>query len=157
VPEEWDGYWFLPDGPVFFQVEDPARGVLLVAGIERHHRNNETPGAPAPLLKLATQKVYLRNSGEWIFASLQPPNSTDTKFIFFRLKKQDKMILAWAPNTEKFAELVRRGELPGSIDDKGNVTLGSLRPTHYQKITSGEYGVLFNWDNPLVFFRLIGP
>jgi hypothetical protein len=50
--------------------------------------------------------------------------------------------------------MVQNGVLPGTVDENGDITLGELSADHIKVITSETRGVLFNWDDPIVFIRL---
>jgi hypothetical protein len=48
---------------------------------------------------------------------------------------------------------VKDGVFPGKIDGD-DVILDELKPQHLKIITSGERGVLFEWDKPAVFVKV---
>jgi hypothetical protein len=56
------------------------------------------------------------------------------------------------PDPEKFKTLVEEGKLPGRIK-KDSIVLGGLNSEQLKLITSGRTGVLFEWDEPVIFMR----
>ena len=79
-------------------------------------------------------------------------------YFWARVKQGTDSIIAWLPDYKKFKALVEEGTLPGEVDSEhsygGAVMLGDLKPEHYQAIVSGEHGVLFDWEDPIVLFRM---
>ena len=51
-----------------------------------------------------------------------------------------------------FARLVKNGTVPGKIDGD-DVILDELTSQHLKRIMSGDQGVLFAWDEPIVFVK----
>ncbi len=142
---DWEGVWFNGDGDTFkVKVDDPVRGVLQLASIEQ--KNNE--------LRLKTYTIYLRDSGDWCFASFKDEDTTGkTLYNWGRIARNGRQIICWAPDKDKFKALVSSGKLPGKID-KEDVTLGDLDSRRMELITSGSNGVLFRWDDPMVLTKL---
>ncbi len=152
---EWEGTWINSKGEAFqVKVKDPANGVLQTVGIEEKENK--------PTLK--EYKIHLRESGKWCFASIKLDEFTgekitdekfkDKEFYFWaRISKEDRQVIFWAPDADKFKELVKNGNLPGKIE--GNETyLGDLEPKHMELITSSSNGVLLDWENPAVFTKM---
>jgi hypothetical protein len=48
--------------------------------------------------------------------------------------------------------LVEEGKLPGKIKED-SIVLGGLNSEQLKLITSGRTGVLFEWDEPVIFMR----
>jgi len=134
-PEEWEQTWVHTDGAITLEVLDGEKGLLRVAWIEEE--------------QLKSGDIYLHSSGDWFFASFKE----DQAYLWFRIVKEENQILFWIPSFEKFKSLVEEGVLPGEIKNS-NVLLGELGPQHLDIIKSEEHGVLFHWDEPLVFSRV---
>ena len=49
--------------------------------------------------------------------------------------------------------MVEEEVLPGKAEER-SVVLGELGPEHLEIITSEEYGVLFDWDDPMLLWRV---
>jgi hypothetical protein len=48
--------------------------------------------------------------------------------------------------------LIKDGVLPGKVE-RNDVWLEELKPEHLKLITSGEKGILFQWDQPTIFVK----
>jgi len=148
-PEEWEGTWTsseMNNDSIFrIKVIDEKKGLLQFIGIEENEDK----------IELSVSKFYVRESGDWQFFTLDEEDKNKSKhYNWGRIEKDDKQLIIWLPDVSKFADLVGQKILPGNIDGKGNVILGKLAPEHYKLITSGEKGVLMDWDDPLIFFCL---
>jgi hypothetical protein len=103
---------------------------------------------------MKTAEVELRESGEWLFASTKAEDKDQTKgYTWGRIKNEDRQIILWLPDDKIFKRLVKDGVFPGKIDGD-DVLLEELKPQHLKIITSGERGVLFEWDKPAVFVKV---
>ena len=148
-PEEWNGTWTgseMSSGSISrIKVIDEKNGILQVAVIEDDKDK----------LELSVMKIHVRESGGWQFYTLDEEDEDDSKlYNWGRIEKDDKQIIVWQPDVSKFDDLVEQKILPGDIDEKGNVILGKLTTEHYKLITSGEKGVLLDWEEPFAYFRL---
>ncbi len=143
--EDWEGTWFNPDGSSStIKVLDGENGILEIAWIEDSDNT----------LKLESYEVYLRDSGQWILGSMKVKDNSDKDSYFWgRIEKEERQIIFWRPDLDKFENLVKEGKLPGKINAY-NVILGDLKPEHLEIITSEDSGVLFCWDKPLVLMKL---
>jgi hypothetical protein len=148
--EAWEGTWVNRGGAMTIMVEDAGQGALQAAWVE------ENDG----VLKLHSFHVMLRQSGDWIFCNLREPDeqdeqeNTEERYLWGRIKNQDGQILFWLPEVDKVKALVEQGVLPGTVDEEGDVLLSPLTPEQLQVITSGEHGVLLDWEEPIVLLRL---
>jgi hypothetical protein len=156
--EEWNGTWLDDDDePVLFRVVDSANGILKMSGIE------ESDGTR----RWVHSYVYLRTvpgHEGWIFASYQdkPADHEPPGYLWARVKRQGEFLLVWLPDSTKFEELVEEGALPGEVirgEESGNVahiTLDEFDEEHLALIASEERGVLFDWDDPRIWWRSKG-
>ena len=141
---EWEGVWLGPDGAVNIKVVDSDQAVLSIAWLE-----DDEQGKPA--MKMAA--VELRESGSWLFASTSEENKGHSRgYLWARIEKEDRKIIVWEPDGKLFAQLVNNGVIPGRLD-KDDVILDEIEPQYLKMITSGELGVPFSWDKPIVFVR----
>ena len=142
--EEWEGEWIHEDGLAIIRVADEGEGTLLISGVEEKD----------DALRLETLKVTFRRSGEWIFASMRDESASkkENEYVWGRVRKVDDLILVWLPDADKFKRLIEEGILPGETDD--GVLLTDLKKAHYEIITSGAQGVLFEWDEPMILRRV---
>jgi hypothetical protein len=151
-PADWEGLWRMyPGGDVGFvmiQTLDPLGGVLRVTELD-------TDVGAEPEVRTA----YLRESGGWMLASYQDDSTSDTGLGWMRVENTGDAIVLWFPDRDRFAELVRRGRLPGTVTENSNsgsvrVRLTELGPEHLELITSGTEGVLFDWEEPGMLIRI---
>ena len=69
------------------------------------------------------------------------------------LKKDGGQIIVWTPDPGQFRKLVQTGDLRGKVE-KYDIILEKLTPDDLKGILSGNKGVCFEWQNPVVFFRI---
>ena len=145
-PEEWDGMWLLSDDDlVIFNVVSPDDGLIKASFLER--------GESVPVLKHST--IYIREADGWVFISMARESEGTPDVVGYswgRLKKYGNTLIVWMPDHDKFEHLVDEGMLPGDTRST-DVHLGVLESSHYALITSEGRGVLFDWDNPIIFRR----
>lgn len=140
--ETWEGTWTNGENFLTINVLDEKNGLFQIAWIE----DDQNP------IKLESCKVHLLESGDWVFGSIQDKDNPK-RYIWGRIKKNERQIVVWLPDPEKFKTLVGEGRLPGKIGDN-EVVLGNLTSKHLKLITSEMEGVLFEWDEPIIFRRL---
>jgi len=146
MADKLEGIWaYHGPGAVTVRVADAENGILEIAWVE--------PGMDG--LELRSAEVHLREANGWTFASVTGEDAPeDLKHMWGRIEgKRDRMIIVWAPDVDKFKELVKEGELPGEVDEGGDVVLGELEDEHYDIITD-EDSVVLDWEDPLVFIRV---
>lgn len=137
--DDWQGTWVHKDGAITIEVVDAEKGLLQAALIED--------------MKLKSFSVHIQTSGDWMFGSTkQAPD--DKRFVWGRVKREENQLIIWSPSVSKFKTMVQDGVLPGVVQDGGNVTLGELTTNHINLIASEANGVVFDWDEPVVFTRL---
>jgi len=143
--DDWEGLWCNSEGDSFkIKVGDPANGILQVAGIEE--TNNE--------FELKKYTICLRESGTWTFANCRNEDEKEREiYVWAKISRDKRQIIFWAPDTDKFKELVNKKQLPGKIE-KENVVLGELDSKQMEFITSGSNGVLLNWEKPMVLTKV---
>ena len=143
--KDWEGNWATTDGTMKLKVVDADKGMLKVFWIEDDDKGNPT---------MKTADVELRESGDWLFANVKDEDKGQIRgYVWGRIKNENRQIILWAPDDNRFKELVKAGVLPGKIDND-DVLLDELKPQHLKTITSGERGVLFEWDKPNVFVKV---
>lgn len=148
-PEEWDGEWYHPEGTVTLNVLDPQGGVLEAGMVQK---DPDSGGR----LKMRSLRVLVTKSGDWMFCNFRQENDPKKPYLWGRIRIEPKRLLLWFPHPARFAHLVKKGVLPGQVDEKGNVELGPLSGDHLKIITQESEGTLFLWDSPLVLFRRSG-
>lgn len=142
---KWEGTWVHPEGSLTVAVTEGANGLLTVGWVEKQGRDK---------LELVSVDVSLRESGEWTFASIKLKELSDQdRYLWGRIRREDRMIIIWWPSLEEFRELVNAGRLPGTTSER-DVVLGDLTSQHYGLITGETNRALFRWDEPLVLFKL---
>lgn len=151
IAKDWEGEWVTTDGSVKLTVIDADKGLLKAYWLD------DEKGKPM----MQSADIELRESGEWMFASI---NEKDTRtdgdkrvskgYLWARVKNKDRQIIIWTPDDKAFTRLVTSGVFPGKINDGGSVILDELKPQHLKIITSGERGVLFEWDQPTVLMKV---
>ena len=147
---EWEGTWINGKGEaVQVKVKDPANGILQAACIEEKENK----------LALKEYTIHLRESGKWCFASFRMDEFTGEngkeKELYFwaRIATNERQVIFWSPDADKFKELVKKGQLPGKVNEN-ETYLGALEPKHMELITSSSNGVLLDWENPAVFTKM---
>jgi hypothetical protein len=139
---EWGGTWIHKDHAITIKVLDEQKGLLQVAWVE------EKEGG----LKFESHQVAIRESGEWIFGNVQ--GSRDVASHYWALvKKGAGQIVAWTPDSEQFRKLVQTGDLRGKAE-RYDIVVEKLTPDDLKGILSGKKGICFEWQNPVVFFRI---
>lgn len=144
LPEEaWAGTWIHKDGAVTVRVVNPAQGLLEVGWVE------ESGG------RLATESytVQLRRSAGWTFGNLEAEEAGH--YLWARVKKEGNQVIVWRPDPGQFKRLVEEGRLPGRVTGDDDVVLQPLTAEQVELLTSGREGVLLEWDDPVVFTRLV--
>ena len=139
--DEWEGTWIADDGDaILVTVIDGTNGILKVDWVEK---NNEDT------VERTTAALYLRNSGDWTFASVLEDDDDKEPYIWGRIIRTKRQAVLWTPDTKQFKALVEEGVLPGEIDGD-SVLLGTLSSNHMEWIMSESNAYLFEWDDPLV-------
>ena len=142
--EKWDGTWINNDGSIVVKVTDPEKGRLIAAVIES--KDND--------LKLEKYDIELRGTNNFIFINIKAKDKYGKEFfVWGKIKKKEREIIMWGPDIDKFRKLVTTKKLPGEIKDK-NVYLNTLNNEHIKFITSEKNALLFDVNNPGIFFRL---
>jgi hypothetical protein len=140
---EWGGTWIHMSQSVTIKVSDEQKGLLQVAWVEEKEWGS---------LKIESYQVAIRESGEWIFGNVKEKEES-LHYYWALVKKDVGQIIVWAPDPAQFRELVQTGVLRGKVE-KRDIILDKLTPDDLKVILSGDKGVCFDWQNPLVFFRL---
>jgi hypothetical protein len=140
--DEWSGTWIHENHSITIKVLDEQKGLLQVAWVE------EKEGG----LKLESYQVAIRESGEWIFGNVKEKEDAASHY-WALIKKDAGQIIVWTPDPAQFRKLVQTGVLRGKLEGY-DIILGKLTPDDLKVILSGDKGVYFEWENPVVFFRL---
>ncbi len=140
--DEWDGTWIHKNRSVTIKVLDAPKGLLQLAWVEEKEGN----------LKLESYQIFIRESGEWIFGNVREKGGA-APYYWALIKKDMGQIIVWTPDPAYFKKLVQEGKLPGKVE-KYEVLLEKLRPEQLKVILSADKAVCFEWQNPVVFFRL---
>ncbi len=140
---DWDGTWIHKDGSINIKVTDGEKGLLRIAWIEPKEKD----------LVREVYDVELRESGGTMFAATKDDSATTQRYFWACIKRDGKQAVVWLPDAAKFKALVRAGKLPGTIEEDRDVILGNLEPGHLSLIAGEQEGVLFSWDEPIVFLR----
>lgn len=145
VANDWEGKWVGADGgSLTVKVLDANKGLLKVFWLDDEDKRT-------PSMKSAD--VELRESGKWLFASTNyEDNGPSRGYLWGRIKNEDRQMIVWIPDDKAFAPLVKSGVFPGKIEGD-DIILDELKAEHLKIITSGERGVLFQWDKPAVFVK----
>jgi hypothetical protein len=139
---EWNGTWIHKDHSMTIKVLNEQKGLLQIAWVE------EKEGG----LKLESHDVAIRESGGWIFGNVKGKGNT-TFHYWALMKKEAGQIIAWTPDPEQFRKLVQTGVLRGKVEGY-DILLEKLTPDDLKGILSGGKGVCFEWQSPVVFFRI---
>jgi hypothetical protein len=140
--DEWNGTWINKNHSITIKVLDEQKGLLQVAWVE------EKEGG----LKIESYQAAIRESGEWIFGNVK--EKADSSSHYWALIKKDAgQIIIWTPDPVQFRKLIQTGVLRGKVE-KYDVILEKLTADDLKVILSGDKGVYFEWQNPVVFFRL---
>jgi hypothetical protein len=145
VARNWEGTWMNEDQDQVFRlsVRDAEKGILEVSDFQ-----GEAKKPPDGVFE-----VFILQGGERLFASMKDCDHPEREtYLWGQINKNGNRILIWAPDHEKFKDLVEKGLLPGKAEDDA-VILGDLKPEHYAIISSDSSGVLYDWENPIVLIR----
>lgn len=140
--DEWDGTWIHKNHSVTIKVLDAPKGLLQMAWVE------EKEGS----LKLESYQISIRESGGWIFGNVKEKEGS-APYYWALIKKDKGQIIAWTPDPSHFRKLIQTGVVRGKMEEY-DVVLEQLTPEQLKIILSGDKGVCFEWQNPVVFFRL---
>ena len=156
-PQEWEGTWVSNDSDVgtrILQNFNPSQGIFIMKTETLNPQNKQK--------ETETSWLYLRQSGDWIFASWREVG--DSTFTWGgrveNLAREDKgrVLILWLPDGREIVRLIKRGELPGRlVGEKGKESpiLGPLSPRHYQVMRDNEKRIFYAKENkPIVLVRL---
>jgi hypothetical protein len=139
LQNEWNGTWIHKDHSITIKVLNEQQGLLQVAWVE------EKEGG----LKFESHQVAIRESGEWIFGNVKEKVGAPSHY-WALIKKEAGQMIVWTPDPAPFRKLVQTGDLRGKAE-RGDVILEKLTPDDLKGILSGNKGVCFEWQNPVVF------
>jgi hypothetical protein len=140
---DWDGTWINKEQSVRIKVTDPQHGVLQVAWAE------EKGGR----FVLESYQIEMREAGPWTFGNFKNQESP-ASYLWGLVKNDQGQIIIWTPAPNYFKKQVQAGVLPGKVDKNGDVVLEKLTSEQLKAMMSEAQGVCFNWQAPIVFFRL---
>jgi hypothetical protein len=140
---DWDGTWVNKNGTVTLRVQDGEAGRIGMAWVEW--------GIQGP--RLESHEIQLLRSGDVTFASVKDTEEDgQTLYVFVRLKREGDELVCWVPDVERFKAACRSGQFPFREKDE-SLVLGELTPDHIKLLASPEAGLLYRWDDPVVFVR----
>ncbi len=139
---EWTGTWIHKDHCITIKVLNEQKGLLQIAWVE------EKEGG----FHLESHEVAIRESGEWIFGNVKGKGDA-ASYCWALMKKDPGQIIAWTPDPAQFRKLVQAGILRGKVE-RYDIILEKLTPDDLKGILSGDNGVCFEWQDPVVFFRI---
>ena len=140
--KEWGGTWIHGSHAITIKVLNEQKGLLQVAWVE------EKEGG----LKLESYQVAMRESGQWIFGNVKEKEDAASHY-WALIKKDTGQIIVWNPDPARFRKLVQTGDLRGKVE-KCDVILEKLTADDLKGVLSGDKGMCFDWQNPVVFFSL---
>jgi hypothetical protein len=142
--KDWEGTWIHKDGSVTVRVMDGENGQLRIAWIEPKENG----------LTFETHNVQLREAGSWMFANIKDDaNTNEPRYLWARIKGDGNQVIVWLPDPAKFRALVEEQKFPGRIEGKSDVILDTLELKHLRIIAGEQEGILFVWEEPVVFLR----
>ena len=107
--------------------------------------------------------AQLRQTGDWTFLNIRgdqlddsPKNSDKPErknFVWMRVKRDGKFALAWTPERKTFEQLVKDGVLSGEVKSD-TVIIEALAPKKTPDLENTTECALFEWDDPMVFFKI---
>ncbi len=139
---EWGGTWIHKSHSITIKVLNGQKGLLQVAWVE------EKEGG----LTIESCRVAIRESGEWVFGNVKKKEDAASHY-WALIKKDVGQIIVWTPDPAQFRKLVETGVLRGKVE-RYDIILEKLTSDDLKTILSGDKGVCFDWQNPVVFFRL---
>lgn len=156
-PADWEGTWASDEIVMLTTVLNSNEGILQAAWLERYEE-----GA-----RFETVSGVVRQTGDWYFLSMEhvPANADDEEdaasdeqppvYVWGRIDNNGRRAIVWWPDLEQFREAVRKGRIPGRINEDEDVVLGELNAEQMEVINSPS-GNLMNWTEPLVLVRIGG-
>lgn len=139
---EWGGTWINKSHSITIKVLDEQKGLLQVAWVEEKESG----------LKIESYQVAVRGSGEWLFGNVKETQHSVSHY-WALVKKDAGQIIVWAPDPAQFRKLVETGIIRGKVEGSSTI-LEKLTLDDLKGILSGDKGACFDWQNPIVFFRL---
>jgi len=136
--DEWNGTWIHSGGYLTMTVIGPEEARVRVGWVEGE--------------KVETYEGLIRTAGDWMFGNVHN-GPEKTTWLWGRILKESGKIILWVPSVEVFATMVKSGQLPGTIDDDGNVVLSELSPEHLRSIMSCTAGPAMDWEHPIALLR----
>lgn len=154
--EDWEGLWVSRNWPPYHVfIDDEAIGAVRLCQVADFKRGGTLSvelvcrAGLARKLGMLDDAVVLNISAE--------PNSSQGPWVFALLQRRRSQLIAWVPRTETFEELVKAGQLEGTIEHKNYetiVNLGELAEGLIIKAVQDEKAdQLIMWREPLIFER----
>ncbi|XCN72846.1 MAG: hypothetical protein Q3M24_21590 [Candidatus Electrothrix aestuarii] len=153
-PEAWNGTWKNEETALQFKVIDPENGLLKIAWFEE--KDNE--------LQPESLTVQIRKGEQWEYLNLLEGSLYNDlaleKYCWGRIEKEEKRLLFWLPNPERFELAVQSDMLQGKViktkkenSPSTHVRLNASSQKLIQQVESngGDY---FLWDKPLTFIKI---
>jgi hypothetical protein len=142
--QEWAGTWLGPGGAVTVAVSDADKGVLQAAWIE--HRQDR--------LDLESHRVWLAQSGEWLFASVEDKERPG-HYVWAHIVRDGEQLILWVPDPARVKALVEQGKLRGRALEKDgdDVLLEPLNDQDLDLLMSPAGGAV-DWRRATAFIRV---
>ena len=113
--------------------------------------------------------MTLRKSGEHIFANFPPDEKGERVWLLMKARGETEELIFWAPDVAIFRDLIAKGKIKGTNDpeskkDKNGKERKNQSPgaviddpggEWVEKVVAGEFGVVFNWQDPLVLRKKV--
>jgi hypothetical protein len=165
---DWEGVWLpyrlgMGGVPFFWIVKvtviDPEKGWLRA----------EITISGEKGLQVTTTDLYLRRAGRWMLLSmrwlennfyLSPDEALPFKgYAFGRAELNKDTLLVWAPRRERFAELVKKGVIAGSMhykDSKSHsrLEIERLDTQVLKQFQASESMPADYWNQPVIYIRV---
>lgn len=149
-PKQWNGIWTDDDDTVFhLRVKDATKGVLEVGNVKL--TDDE--------MTFEKKDLYLRQSGDWLWANFQDGHSTN--YTFVRVSQPDRRhLIVWLPAPDAFVKKIHEGKLKGELlkdehgKETGSAIIDGLNPDQIRLIESGAWNDAINLSQPGVLRRI---
>ena len=142
--EDWNGTWITGDGRTAkIKVLDEANGVLGCSITDKKNASRS----------LETFQLRLLEHDGWVFANLTDPSAED-QYAWARVWRMDEQLIVWYPDEHTIREMVKHGDLPGTLGDPTGVTIDKLDDEQLTAVTHARDGIAVMWEIPWALIRI---
>jgi hypothetical protein len=141
-----EGTWTGGGGDLFeVSVVDEDASILAITYDEKR------PSGPS---NFKTVEARIMVGKQWQYASIPcaEDGSDSSGYFFVCVRASQGRTIIWMPDRMKFRDLVMNNIIPGRVV-KEDVILDEITPEMIEIIESCRHGMLFDWQNPLVFTK----